>query len=195
MTREDKLRTAPGNPGRPLRARRNDASVELVTPAGERRLTAFTLFSGTLLTQPSTCATAVSMVRSVVSSNSASVLGSIGATLRWPSRGVALREILRRDLRILAAIPLSINCLSRLRARISTLAVRNTLVDASGKTTVPMSRPSATRPGGRRKGPLAKQQRAAHGRQRSDQRRCGRDLLAANGVADFFPGERDRCCR
>ena len=46
---------------------------------------------------------------------------------------------------------LSINCLRRLSARATTSATRNTLRDASGNTTVPMSRPSATRPGGTRK--------------------------------------------
>jgi hypothetical protein len=115
-----------------------------------RTAAAVSPFSGTLLTQSSTCATAVSMVRSVVSSNSASVLGSIGATLRSPSLASRSARSCTRS-RILAAIPLPINCLRRLSARIARLAVRNTLVVASGKTTVPMSRPSATSPGGRRK--------------------------------------------
>src|SRR6476661_208425 len=47
-------------------------------------------------------------------------------------------------------IPFVINCLCRRSARCSALAVRKTFSCASGKTTVPMSRPSATSPGGMR---------------------------------------------
>ena len=55
-----------------------------------------------------------------------------------------------KDFQCVLEIPFSINCLWRRPARSSGLAVRNTLSRASGKTTVPMSRPSATRPGWRR---------------------------------------------
>ena len=48
---------------------------------------------------------------------------------------------------MLAEIPLDINCLCLLCARISTRAVKNTFNFACGKITVDISRPSATNPG------------------------------------------------
>ena len=63
---------------------------------------------------------------------------------------VALLEFAQKTFK-LTEIPFSINCLWRRRARSSALAVTNTLTGASGNTTVPMSRPSATSPGGWRK--------------------------------------------
>ena len=54
--------------------------------------------------------------------------------------------------------------IAALRARSSALAVRKTLSSASGNTTVPMSRPSATSPGGRRESPLQRSSAVAHRR-------------------------------
>ena len=83
------------------------------------------------------------------------------SSTRHPSRERAARPRAGYRAHPLAHIPqkvvkisrnsFSINCLRRLSARATTSATRNTLRDASGNTTVPMSRPSATRPGGTRK--------------------------------------------
>src|SRR5712672_546826 len=94
-------------------------------------------------------AAACSAVIDVVSSGRASGLCLRGAALRVASRASRSRKSCKRAASV-AAIPFSFNCLCRRSARASGLAVRNTLSSASGKTTEPMSRPSATSPGGRR---------------------------------------------
>ena len=95
-------------------------------------------------------ATTSSIVSSVVSRSTASSAGRSGAAARPASRASRSR-ISRKRLSIVTEIPFAINCLYLRRARSSALAVRKTLSGASGNTTVPMSRPSATSPGGRRK--------------------------------------------
>ena len=65
--------------------------------------------------------------------------GSERRAARWVSRASRSRISRKRSSR-LAEIPFSINCLRRLSARATTSATRNTLRDASGNTTVPMSR-------------------------------------------------------
>ena len=110
----------------------------------------------------------------------ASAAGLSGAAARWLSRSSRSRKS-RSKSSILAENPFCINCLCRRAARASTLAVRNTLSVASGKITVPMSRPSATRPGGLR-----------NARWRANQRRPQRwrmDGDRRGAVADFLRRE------
>ena len=80
----------------------------------------------------------------------------------------------------LASIPFSINCLWRRRARSSGLAVRNTLSAASGNTTEPMSRPSATSPGGCRNARWRSSSAARTGWQRRHPRGGGRHFLGTD---------------
>ena len=77
---------------------------------------------------------------------------------------------------ILAENPFCINCLCRRAARASTLAVKNTFSVASGKMTVPMSRPSATRPGALRKPAGAPTSACRTGRGRRSRKRGCRPL-------------------
>ena len=84
-----------------------------------------------------------------LSNRKASLAGTSGAVLRVLSRKSRALVSSRISSKI-TLIPLSFSCLYLLTARSSGLAVRNILSRASGKTTVPMSRPSATRPGARR---------------------------------------------
>ena len=92
-----------------------------------------------------------------VSTTSCPPLSRMKASLAG-SRGEVLRVRSRRSRALVSSsttsnktlFPLSFSCLYLLSARSSALAVRNILSMASGKTTVPMSRPSATRPGGMR---------------------------------------------
>ena len=98
----------------------------------------------------STASTEASIDSAELSSRNAPSAGFRGDALRLMSRASRASRSARR-LSILAEIPFEINCLCRRSARSAALAVRNTLSSASGKTTVPMSRPSATRPGRRRK--------------------------------------------
>ncbi len=88
--------------------------------------------------------------RLVESITCASGVGRSGATARFASRASRCAMSQERSGR-LTSIPFSFNCLWRLIARSSALAVRNTFSVAAGKTTLPMSRPSATRPGQRAK--------------------------------------------
>ncbi len=97
----------------------------------------------------STRPTTSSIVSAEESRDTASSAGLSGATARAASRLSRSSRALERAAR-LACFPLSFNCLCLRWARVATLAVRNTFRTASGNTTVPMSRPSATRPGGRR---------------------------------------------
>ena len=90
---------------------------------------------------------------------------------------------------MLAEIPFEINCLWRRSARSAGLAVRNTLSAAPGKTTVPMSRPSATRPGARRKASCSAVQRAAHGRVRRDARGQQAGALQPQFVGHVAPAQ------
>lgn len=106
----------------------------------------------------STCSTASSAVMCEVSRMCAPSAGFKGAIARFESRASRSLKSLRRS-SILAGKPLSINCLYRLSARASTLAVRNTFNTAFGKITVPISRPSATSPGATRN-PYCKPTRA-----------------------------------
>ena len=114
----------------------------------------------------------------VVSRITASAAGANGCN--GPARHRARRApgYRAKDFQCVLEIPFSINCLYRRPARSSGLAVRNTLSGASGKTTVPMSRPSATRPGGRRK---------ARCRSSSAARTAGMDRDPRCGGADVFP--------
>ncbi len=80
----------------------------------------------------------------------ASSAGLSGATDLSESRLSRSSMSLERAAR-LTSIPLSFNCLWRLIARSGGLAVRNTFKAASVNTWVPISRPSATSPGARRK--------------------------------------------
>src|SRR6266568_905593 len=100
--------------------------------------------------QSTTRAAACSALIAVVSSGRAPGLCLRGATLRVASRASRSRKSCKRAASV-AAIPFSFNCLYRRSARASRLAVRNTLRPASGNTIEPMSRPSATSPGGLRK--------------------------------------------
>src|SRR3979490_3085739 len=100
--------------------------------------------------QSTTRAAACSALIDVVSSGRAPGLCLRGATLRVASRASRSRKSCKRAASV-AAIPFSFNCLYRRSARASGLAVRNTLRLASGNTIEPMSRPSATSPGGLRK--------------------------------------------
>src|SRR6266705_2741307 len=100
--------------------------------------------------QSTTRAAACSALIAVVSSGRAPGLCLRGATLRVASRASRSRKSCKRAASV-AAIPFSFNCLYRRSARASRLAVRNTLSSASGNTIEPMSRPSATSPGGLRK--------------------------------------------
>src|SRR6266699_5785259 len=95
-------------------------------------------------------AAACSALIDVVSSCRAPGLCLRGATLRVASRASRSRKSCKRAASV-AAIPFSFNCLYRRSARASRLAVRNTLSAASGNTIEPISRPSATSPGGLRK--------------------------------------------
>src|SRR6267142_436276 len=94
-------------------------------------------------------AAACSALIDVVSRGRASGLCLRGAALRVASRASRSRKSCKRAASV-AAIPFSFNCLCLRSALASGLAVRNTFKAASGNTTEPMSRPSATRPGGRR---------------------------------------------
>ena len=83
-----------------------------------------------------------------------------------------------KDCQCVMEIPFSINCLWRRLARSSGLAVTNTLRRASGKTTVPMSRPSATSPGSRRKARCRSRSAARTRGERRDPRGGGAHRLA-----------------
>jgi hypothetical protein len=83
-----------------------------------------------------------------LSSWNASCAGFRGATLRLESRASRASKSARR-LSSVVEIPLEINCLWRLSALCAALAVKNTFKGAWGKMTVPISRPSAKRPGRR----------------------------------------------
>ena len=87
--------------------------------------------------------------KSEVSSKWASAAGWSGDTARAASRASRSRMSCKRRGR-LTSDPFCFNCLYRRSARTSGVAVKNTFNKASGNTVVPMSRPSATSPGGRR---------------------------------------------
>ena len=94
----------------------------------------------------STLSTASVIFSEVVSSRWVFAPCCNGATVRLLSRASRSRISCKR-VAILASIPFSINCLYLRCALVSALAVGNILRMASGNTTDPMSRPSATRPG------------------------------------------------
>ena len=106
-------------------------------------------------------------MESTTNAPSAGLSGALGA---MHVAFVTLCRRSRKRSRRLAEKPFSINCLCRRSARDSALAVRNTLSTASGKTTVPMSRPSATSPGARRSRAAGR----AAPRAAPDRRRSGR---------------------
>jgi hypothetical protein len=83
----------------------------------------------------------------------------------------------------LASNPFPFNCLYRRSARTSALASRKIFNGACGNTTVPMSRPSATRPGGHGHSALALQQGRAHRRMGGDARGRHARLLGADRLA------------
>src|SRR3954468_17529967 len=89
-----------------------------------------------------TCATDCSTVWPELSSNRASSAGLRGATAGLESRASRASRSARRAPSV-AEMPFEINCLCLGSARWAALAVRYTLRAASGKITVPMSRPSA----------------------------------------------------
>src|SRR5215211_2446300 len=86
----------------------------------------------------SICATTSSRLRPVVSTGTASTAGS--STLRSAEASRSSRSACSRST-CSASLPI---CAARRRARSSGVAVRNTFTAASGATTEPMSRPSAT---------------------------------------------------
>ena len=93
---------------------------------------------------------------------------------------------------ILAENPFSINCLyRRCRARLGACGQEHLELARRERSTVPMSRPSATSPGGSRKARWRAEQRLAHGRQHGDRDARVADLLGADRVADIFRAEVD----
>ncbi len=96
------------------------------------------------MTRPTTS----SMVNAVESTTTASGTAISGATARVVSRRSRSAISAERAAR-LPLNPFPFNCLWRLRALSSGLAVRKILSPASRKTIDPMSRPSATSPGAR----------------------------------------------
>ena len=90
-------------------------------------------------------ASAAGASRFVVSSRSASGAGFSGAAARARSRSSrSVRS--RRTVDIILSAPRARNSARRRSARASGAAVRNIFTGASGRTTVPMSRPSSTAP-------------------------------------------------
>src|SRR6185437_8401176 len=77
----------------------------------------------------------------------------------------------------IALPPFSCNSLKRRRARASSVAVTKSLASASGQTTVPISRPSSTRPPG--EVALEGEQGVAHRGNRRHHRGGARDILVA----------------
>ena len=94
-----------------------------------------------------TFCTVCSTVSCDESTTCASEAGTSGATARSISRASRSRISATRSSR-LAEIPFSINCLQRRSARACASATKNIFSEASLKTIVPISRPSATKPGG-----------------------------------------------
>src|SRR5690606_27510877 len=101
--------------------------------------------SSSFRTSSRTWSTTSSTVLSVVSISTASSALRSGATSRVESRRSRLSMLARMSSSD-GACPAARSSSHRRRARSSADAVRNTFTSASGKTTVPMSRPSMTTP-------------------------------------------------
>ena len=146
-------------------------------------------------TAPIAARNAASASNSVVSSKTASSAGRSGAAVRAASCASRARMSCSTSLRS-AGTPLACSSCQRRRARSSRLAVTNSFTPASGKITVPMSRPSSTAPGSaaklRWKPAAPRARRESRPRRRRRRPRAGCAGHRARGRRAAAPARRPR---